>query len=262
VFDLWADKWRKDSGRADVVVVRFCDDFVVGLPYLTARSPTELHLIYVDGEVIGSRGRYHRISRDGGETWSDPVEVDKPTEETGTSSTSDIKVSVFNQHVLLTWQRTDTGGNCSMHYLWSDDSGETWRNSQQMFEESSDCGQDNQLMQSEDGQILLWTILQDRVNLLAWDQSRWSEPQIQYELSTFQNPETLNLVAFDCRQPQLVDDDLAVVGCNLGGGGDIWFTSRELSDYSDWYSTPSDWSNPEELMSSQNGINSPNSFAT
>jgi hypothetical protein len=51
------------------------DDFVVGLPYLTARSPSELHLIYVDGEVIGSRGRYHRISRDGGETWSSPRHI-------------------------------------------------------------------------------------------------------------------------------------------------------------------------------------------
>jgi group II intron reverse transcriptase/maturase len=30
VFDLWANKWRKVHSRGDVVIVRFCDDFVVG----------------------------------------------------------------------------------------------------------------------------------------------------------------------------------------------------------------------------------------
>ena len=117
--------------------------------------------------------------------------------------------------------------------------------------------QENQLLRSEDGQIILWTIIQDQVNLLAWDQKRWSEPQVQHELSVIEDPETLSLVAFGCRQPQLIDDGLAVVGCDQGDGGDIWFTSRELSGISDWYSSPSDWSDPEELVSSQNGINSP-----
>ncbi len=30
VFDLWIDWWRKQPGRGDVVVVRYCDDFVIG----------------------------------------------------------------------------------------------------------------------------------------------------------------------------------------------------------------------------------------
>ncbi|NLD78346.1 MAG: group II intron reverse transcriptase/maturase [Acidimicrobiales bacterium] len=30
VFDLWAHQWRRSHARGDVVVVRFCDDFVVG----------------------------------------------------------------------------------------------------------------------------------------------------------------------------------------------------------------------------------------
>jgi group II intron reverse transcriptase/maturase len=33
VFDLWANKWRKEHGRGEVVIVRFCDDFVVGFRY-------------------------------------------------------------------------------------------------------------------------------------------------------------------------------------------------------------------------------------
>jgi RNA-directed DNA polymerase len=33
VFDLWADQWRRKHGSGDVIIVRFCDDFVVGFQY-------------------------------------------------------------------------------------------------------------------------------------------------------------------------------------------------------------------------------------
>jgi len=33
VLDLWADWWRKQHARGDVVIVRFADDFVVGFQY-------------------------------------------------------------------------------------------------------------------------------------------------------------------------------------------------------------------------------------
>lgn len=33
VFDLWADQWRQQQARGDVVIVRFADDFVVGFQY-------------------------------------------------------------------------------------------------------------------------------------------------------------------------------------------------------------------------------------
>ena len=31
VFDLWAHQWRRRHARGDVIIVRFADDFVVGL---------------------------------------------------------------------------------------------------------------------------------------------------------------------------------------------------------------------------------------
>src|SRR5699024_10154986 len=33
VFDLWADWWRSQHARGDVIIVRFADDFVVGFQY-------------------------------------------------------------------------------------------------------------------------------------------------------------------------------------------------------------------------------------
>jgi RNA-directed DNA polymerase len=33
VFDLWADQWRRKHANGDAIIVRFCDDFVVGFQY-------------------------------------------------------------------------------------------------------------------------------------------------------------------------------------------------------------------------------------
>ncbi len=33
VFDLWAEQWRGRHARGDVVIVRYCDDFIVGFQY-------------------------------------------------------------------------------------------------------------------------------------------------------------------------------------------------------------------------------------
>jgi group II intron reverse transcriptase/maturase len=33
VFDLWVDQWRRRSASGDVIVVRYCDDFVVGFEH-------------------------------------------------------------------------------------------------------------------------------------------------------------------------------------------------------------------------------------
>ena len=35
MFDLWADKWREQAGRGDVIIVRYADDIVVGFQYRT-----------------------------------------------------------------------------------------------------------------------------------------------------------------------------------------------------------------------------------
>jgi len=43
VFDLWADKWRRQAGRKKVTIVRFADDFVVGF-----QSRTDAEQFQVD----------------------------------------------------------------------------------------------------------------------------------------------------------------------------------------------------------------------
>ena len=33
VFDLWAEQWRRRHARGDVIIVRFADDYIVGVEY-------------------------------------------------------------------------------------------------------------------------------------------------------------------------------------------------------------------------------------
>jgi len=33
VFDLWAEQWRGRHARGDVIIIRYCDDFIVGFQY-------------------------------------------------------------------------------------------------------------------------------------------------------------------------------------------------------------------------------------
>ena len=65
------DSW----GTVLQVANRSPEEFHTGAPYLEVRDGSELHFVYVDGLVTGSLGRYHRISYDGGATWSAPNHV-------------------------------------------------------------------------------------------------------------------------------------------------------------------------------------------
>ncbi len=48
-------------------------EYGVSFPHLVSVRESELHLIYIDGPW--HIGRYHRMSHDGGETWSEPLHI-------------------------------------------------------------------------------------------------------------------------------------------------------------------------------------------
>jgi hypothetical protein len=58
--------------RAEQLGYRDAGDFEASYPCLAGVSDSELHLIYIDGSA---EGRFHRISRDCGETWSAPYHI-------------------------------------------------------------------------------------------------------------------------------------------------------------------------------------------
>lgn len=229
-------------------------------------SSADIATSTIDGEiqvyaVWDNRPRervYLIISPDGGQTWGTPKEIDKPDIGSGYNSTSKILVEANKMDVLLVWQRSSTGGFCSHYYQKSNDGGETWSQPNEVSSGSSSCGQEDQLFNDGNGMVYLWTILQNQVNLYAWNWQRWSNPQVQNELSAFTDPETEKLVVYDCRQPVLDGSQrLAVAGCDTNGGGDIWFTDRQLDDAANWFSSETAWSEVEEFVSSQTEIDAP-----
>jgi hypothetical protein len=86
-------------------------------------------------------------SLNGGSTWEEPIMIDGP--------------------------------DCTMHYKWSGDGGNTWSERLTMFEEVQGCPTDLDFITVGSDLFLLQVTLPDLVYLLAWDGSKWSEAQIQ-----------------------------------------------------------------------------------
>jgi RNA-directed DNA polymerase len=52
VFDLWANQWRQRQARGDVIIVRYCDDFIVGFQH---KDEAERFL----GDLRGRFGKFN-----------------------------------------------------------------------------------------------------------------------------------------------------------------------------------------------------------
>jgi hypothetical protein len=112
-----------DEGRAWSAPVRMAykdpGEYGVTFPSIASVGESELHLIYVDGPW--HIGRYHRISRDGGETWSEPNHVF--TDFEGINGYPIFLVDGNGGlHLVITWRtRTQIGGTYYARWL-----GTTW----------------------------------------------------------------------------------------------------------------------------------------
>ena len=215
--------------------------------------------VYIAWDNRPRKQVYFSRSTDGGDNWSNPAEIDKPDANNGFATPYNIRVAANSQDTLMEWQVGDPAGSCTQSYEWSTDSGASWSVSQQMLGELGACPQANQYFEGSNGLILLATTIQTQIYFVAWNGSEWSDPQLQSELSGFQDPETFDQVIFDCRKISLESnsDQVYVVGCDTGSGADIWLTSRSISDVSNWYPTPSSWSKPVEITSGTQNFQNP-----
>lgn len=195
---------------------------------------------------------YFARSADGGMTWDNPQEIARPDPAGGVNSPSHLQVGVLGKDIILFWQGLDGGGNCSQFLQLSTDGGITWGAPAQRFDRLPGCAQESKFLRLQDNSILLWTLNQGQVYLMAWDGEQWSAPQTQYELIGFDDPETLKPVSLGCMHVDLMEGNvLALVGCDLGDGGDIWFMSRRLSDIASWFPSQSDWVKSADITRGQ-----------
>lgn len=90
-------------------------EYGVTFPYIASIGESELHMIYVDGPW--HIGRYHRISRDGGETWGAPTHVLADFE--GINGPSIFLVDRNGGlHLVITWRTTTQIGG-TYYARWS-----------------------------------------------------------------------------------------------------------------------------------------------
>jgi hypothetical protein len=169
-----------------------------------------------------------------------------------------IQVFADGESVLRIWQSGVPGSSCIQYYQWSMDGGYTWSEAQVMLEDLYSCPQENQLFTNDEGLALLMTMIQDQIYFLAWDGSQWSEPQAQGDIYNFEDPETYTQVIYRCRQSGYTgEDQILMIGCDEGEGGDIWFTKRPLEPVDDWFPPSSVWSAPIPVATTDSEITSP-----
>jgi hypothetical protein len=191
-------------------------------------------------------------SADGGRSWEQPVLVAGPAPGSGSAGPFDIHVGADQNNVVLVWQNGQPGGACSQIYQSSSDAGATWSDPQPMIEDLLGCAQSNEfvtgLADSPDNLLYFLTETQGQVYLTAWDGLQWSQPRAQPILSGFEEPEIYTQVIYGCHRAYLFGERLYVVGCDQGGGGDVWVTSRDLGSATALFSSPT-WSQPAPVTS-------------
>jgi hypothetical protein len=186
-------------------------------------------------------------SPDGGETWGEPLEVDQPIEGTVAAGPANLLVYAQNENILLLWQTARTETSCDQYFQWSNDGGINWTARQELASGIVACPQGVQIFTGPQGPILMLPAIQ--VYLMAWDGSHWSDPQSQEPLTSFVDPETHKIVNFGCQRGALVNNELYIVGCDIGEVKDVWLMRRQLTDLPNWFPQDPIWNQPVSLNS-------------
>lgn len=203
--------------------------------------------IYVVWDDRSRKRVFFTRSVDGGKGWANAAQIQGPEDLAGLEQPFNINVNASNEGYLLTWQVGIPGNNCIQYSQWSLDGENLLGSPVRMIDEFTACPQRLEFIAQDDVFLVALLSTQNDFSMAAWDGVSWSALQSQGQLSTFINPITLDSVLFGCHKAYLYGDRLFVVGCDGGGGGDIWFSSRLLGSLDEWFPPPSAWTSPTIL---------------
>jgi hypothetical protein len=201
--------------------------------------------VYVAWDSRPQKRVFMAISENAGLNWSQAKEIKGP-EDTGSIDTPfNLNVATVENKILLLWQMGQPGSaKCSVFSQWSENNGENWGDIVSVLSGPTDCPVSSKfIVQTEDHIVALLTGQGDPT-LVAWNGEQWSDPQTQTQLPTFSNPLTYDAILLGCRFDVIYQNRLYVVGCDQGGGGDVWFLSRALQPVENWFSLPNTWGAP------------------
>jgi hypothetical protein len=212
---------------------------------MASAGPQGQSWLYIAWDNRPRRQVYLAMSKDGGETWGEAKEVDRPNADLGSAPPSNISVGAHEEKVLLFWQNGDPIGTCIKNYLWSSDGGQTWLARKTFLDDIVFCSSENEILTRKDGLFLLMLEVDDQSFLVAWNGAEWSE--VKGTPNFFIDPDTLLSVNYRCQEAALSpgQDHIIIVGCDDRRGdeldGDIWLTRGSLETQAEWFQHSSVW---------------------
>lgn len=197
-------------------------------------------------------------SLDGGATWGEPVEIDRPESQFSFAVPQKIKVYSWNDQTLLLWEKGGETGSCSHIFQVSKDQGETWSSADAILPDTAVCSTASGVVASTPEMFVYSLTINGQVSFIAWDGSTWSEPQLENGMMYIQDPETTQQISFGCQQTafQPAANLVSVVGCDLSSRKDIWYTSLVLGDLSNWFLSKTVWQRPSTIFDIQAEVSS------
>ncbi len=206
---------------------------------------------------------FYTRSLDGGRDWEPIDVVDNRLEDDSFDAIGPrwLQILAKDNNVVRLWQAGHDEGVCSQYFQFSADGGETWSERALMADSLQGCPTGNQLLLGPNGEVVVMSVRPIGIFLQAWDGSKWSTPQLQTPLTNFTNPDTFRQVELGCRQGAFDDENqLYVVGCDTGGGRDIWVLSRPIGQLEDWYPTPTPTlprTSPNQIVANKLALSNP-----
>lgn len=240
--------WSASTPRYFSRYLRLADDETANVQVATGNDQ-----VYIAWDDPSREQVFVARSPNGGLAWDPPQEIDRrlTTDAPGSEGPGMTRIGVGPAGPVIVWRAGHSPGEqCAQYSRYSSDGGASWSFPERLSESLPGCLSTAEII-AGDMPLLLGTTrtndLDQRAYLLAWDGTRWSEPQLQPELAGFTNAETNQHVALQCLQGLTGGDVLSVIGCDVGAGGDIWWLRRPLTDTSGWFISSSVWQGPERI---------------
>lgn len=216
---------------------------------LAVSDDPDLKHVYIVWDDRAQKRIFLAKSSNGGDAWDSSEQIRGPEDASGLDLPYNVNVGYVNGNVLLIWQFGIPGNDCVQYGQLYNDAEKQFGTPVKILEKSAICPQNSNFIFEDNSVSVVSFSIQNDLALLAWNGSIWSELQTQNDISTFTNPRTFDNVILGCQSTSYYEKKLFVAGCDMGNGGDIWFTSRPIGSVDDWFPSPSVWTSPTLLAS-------------
>ena len=219
-------------------------------PYLRSLTSENAHIriavsgkenVYAVWDEQSQKRIFMATSDDGGQSWNPSRELITPKADLGFKTPYHADVDVVQDKLLVTWQVGDPGVRCTPYSWSSSDGGQTWSEPTKILGELAGCPERSEFIAVDPAYSVVLFTLQGDLSISAWNGTGWSNSETQSGPSSIINPATFETVNLGCEQVQAFKNQLFVVGCDQGSGGDIWYMTRQLDALEKLFPLPSAW---------------------